>query len=152
MKTIVPSWLEPHVVGYGILHYSGEEYHYAVASARLAKAFGDNAPEIFTIYTQGILAISETCPEEYRELCLLHELIENPDDASNDEFACYHAVREELQIAQTLLPDIEDYIEFRKKFFDDLVTYYENKKRDAKEEKLLMRLMHSKKYLDRLSA
>ncbi len=152
MKTIVPSWLAPHVVGYGALQYAGEEYQYAVASERLSEAFGENAPQIFTIYTQGILAISETCPEEYRRLCLVHELIENPDDASNDEFACYHAVREELQIAQTLLADVQEYIEFRKKFFCDLVTYYEKKKRDAKEEKLLVRLMHTKRYLERLSA
>lgn len=147
VKTSIPNWLKPYLLHLLQLEYKGIYYDYTVVSSGLSALFGENAPQMFTIKTQGVLAVSETCPEKYRELFLIHEIIENPESEELADDACLNALQEEISLAKDRVSDFRDYTSVRFKFFEGLVAYYEKEIKDEKEEKLLVRLLRSRDYL-----
>lgn len=149
IETKVPRRMSRHVREYGTFRIEpfpdGDEYQFAVVRPRYGKILG--LPEIFIICTDdGILAISENYPEDWREVGLMYAIlgcraffVENKDSERNED-AWLKVIEDELQIARNLSFDTSAYLPFREKFFAGLVEYYEKKgkeKRTPEEETLL---------------
>ncbi|MEI6042626.1 MAG: hypothetical protein WCQ00_03635 [bacterium] len=140
----IPLWLTPYVIGQANLTYAGEIYTYAIISAEFST--GKYAPANFVIFKDGVLAISDAYPKEYRELGLIHEIIEPTRD--HDDGECLYALKQELEMAeQEEGVNLRKYISFRLAFFNDWVTYYGQKERSPKESFLLRKLEVSYNHL-----
>lgn len=144
MKTAIPDWLKDHVVEQCTLTYKGEEYTYVVVSSAFGTAQG--VPEMFTIMNGGVLAVSDAYPKEWRELGLIHEIIENTS-GDLDEGSCARALHKELELAGESGIDMPSYVAFRLSFFEGLIGYYSSKTRVPAEDELLKRLLHSRDHL-----
>jgi len=147
-----PNYLVRYVKGTRTLQHKGKTYCYFVVSA----AFGvdNNAPRVFTICTKDdhILMISDEYPEEYRELGLIHEIIEYIDFAEKTgEHVCKKALQAELLLAEKQVSDFSEYKTFRLGFFEAMVEYYENKDRTPEEDQTLKGMKHSLEHLRKLT-
>lgn len=149
MNTTIPCWLESFVIEKRSFTFQGEVHTYALVKPSFGEIQG--ATSIFVIFILGpdVLAISEAYPEEYRELGLIHELIEgkgNPDD-----HICVHSVEQELRLAEERGINMREYVAFRRNFFRNMVVYYDQKKNGPDDGGLLLRkLWHSYVYLSKL--
>ncbi len=124
MKTTTPSWIEPYITSYATLTLDGEEHTYAIID-RHSLSRKHNVPEVFAICSaEGVIAISDTYPEEYRELGITHEIKEFLDEDKCDH-VCVRALQQELQLAKDKGLDMRKYVEFRISFFRQIVWYYE---------------------------
>lgn len=142
MKTKIPKWLQPFVISTKTFMWNNEEHEYAIVSEEFSLNAG--GPRMFTICIAGVLAVSDTYPEEYRELGLIHELIEySPTDSK----PCPLALHDELQLAESRGMNMEKYTSFRLRFFSDLILYYEGKERTESEDSLLQQLKESRELL-----
>lgn len=126
MKTIetqIPNWQGIPVVEMGSLTFNGALYTYCVLDTRLLLKFA-------TICKDGILAISADYPKKYRELALIHELIEFTSWQEKDRkrvCSCQSALQQELGIAQNRGIDMGEYIRLRLEFFEGVANYYEGR-------------------------
>lgn len=121
MKTATPPWIEKYITDFKTLQLNGEDYTYAIINGDLSR--DRDAPATFAIFIYGVLAVSETYPEEYRELGLIHEILESFQEPS--DHVCVHTLKLELEIAKEKGFDMRKYIEFRTGFFKGLIDYYE---------------------------
>lgn len=142
MKTDIPSWLKPHVVTEETFTFEGVEYTYAVVKSQFGTSQG--VPGMFTIMNGGVLAVSDIYPVEYRELGLIHEIVENGKCAHEGEHACVESLKVELDLARQK-PGIviHEYICFRIGFFAGMTAYYEGKTRTDEEDALLAKMRYS---------
>lgn len=122
MKTATPPWIIKYITGLKTFQIDGtESYTYATISS--AFSYDKGAPTTFAIFSDGVLAVSETYPEEYRELGLIHEILESFQEPS--DHVCVHTLKLELEIARERGFDMRKYVEFRTGFFKGLIDYYE---------------------------
>lgn len=134
IESKIPNWQGVPVVGAGELTFNGNTYKYCVLNTG---AF----LKLATICKDGVLAVSADYPEKYRELALIHELIEFTSWQGADrkrDCSCLAALRQELSIAQNRGIDMDEYIRLRLEFFEGVVIHYEGRKnaRDFTEEEL----------------
>lgn len=143
MKTTTPPWLAQHIVSFATLALNGEEHTYAVISPEFSHMH--KTPEVFAICSaEGVIAISETYPEEYRELGITHEIMEFLDK-DQCEHVCVRALKRELELAEEKGFDMRKYVKFRKDFFRSLISYYRQTPQMLKEgmlEKMEASLAH----------
>lgn len=123
--TLIPKWIEKSVLNLSTLTYNGEEYKYAVVVSDFGIKNGIAAN--FTIAKDGVLAVSEACPQEYRDLYLIHEIIES-DDLCRDHGVCLRALKEELRLAEKRGLEMDKYVKDRLQFFVDVAEYYNKTK------------------------
>jgi hypothetical protein len=145
IRSAEPDQVKPYIRGRGTVTYNGEEYEYLVLDAQFPIRHG--APPMVASCTQsGMLAISDACPQEYWELWLTHELMENTQNPV-PENGCVEALKKELAMARERKFEMVRYVLFRYTFFCCLVEYYERKVRVPFEDALLARLKLSLEYL-----
>ncbi|MDA8611485.1 hypothetical protein N9L18_01305 [Candidatus Pacebacteria bacterium] len=144
IKTLIPDWLEPFVLRTATLKFEGVTYEYAIVRTDFSETAG--CPEMFTTYSEGLLAVSDAYPDKIREIGLIHEIIEDPD-RSTDKHDCVNTLKRELEMAKEQGLDIPEYTRFRTQFFDDMVLYYEKKERTEKEDFILAKLRYSQRHL-----
>lgn len=143
MKTTIPAWLAAHVVGTGEFVFEGETYEYAVVRAEFGPDNG--APVLFTLASGGVLAISDAYPEPWRELGLIHEIL---DYYHQPTLTCVESMQKELELAKARGINLPEYVRFRLEFFTALVEYYANKaRRTPKEDRILSGLFSSLRLL-----
>lgn len=123
--TNTPPWIVSRVVELNVLTHAGEDYTYAIVDHRFGLENGIAAN--FTIAKNGVLAVSDACPTEYRELYLIHEIIES-DDTCRNNGVCLRALKEELRLAEERKFDMRKYVEDRLLFFRGVCAYYESRK------------------------
>ncbi|MDQ5901401.1 MAG: hypothetical protein QG580_116 [Patescibacteria group bacterium] len=123
IETQVPNWQGVPAVGMGKLIFNDVTYIYCVLDTRLLM-------KLATICKDGILAVSMDYPGEYRELALIHELIEFSSWQEKDRkrvCSCQSALQQELSMAQNRGIDMGEYIKLRLEFFEGVVSYYEGR-------------------------
>lgn len=142
MRTTTPDWLKPYLQGYGTFTHDGEEHVYAIVSK--AMGIDDGGLELFALCTKdGVLGVSDSCPEKWRELVLIHELMEHRH-AHKTPSLCRDMLLRELEIAKERGVDMKAYLRFRLDFFEGLVRYYARKEKPSnRETELLVRLSHA---------
>jgi hypothetical protein len=123
IETAVPNWQGIPVLGMSKLVFNGYVYTYCVldTSALLKLA---------TICKDGVLAVSADYPEEYRELALIHELLEFASWQGSHrtrQCSCMGALEQELDIAKNRGADMNKYLKLRLEFFDGVTGYYEER-------------------------
>lgn len=114
--------IEPYITGYSSFTFKTKEHDYIILSCEFG--VDNNAPCIFVINKDGVLAVSNEYPKTYRRLGLIHEIIEKQWIKNGDDI-CLLALKEELALAESELPNFEHYLSFRLKFFEDLIDHYE---------------------------
>ncbi len=150
MKTIeskVPNIGFP-VVEQSSLVFNGNTYTYFVLDTR-------EFIEFAVACNYDFLAISESYPEKYRELALIHELIELKSPLISErarQCSCFDALQQELSIASDRGYDMEEYTKFRLRVFECLTNYYENKELGEGEAEILENLQGSRDYLRKMVA
>jgi hypothetical protein len=144
----IPDWMKKYVVILDKFEYDSVTFPYALVSYMLGTSQG--APPIFTIILDdGTLAVSDAYPEEWRELGLIHEVMEWGTD-SKDRHSCLKALKAELELAKEKGFDMRAYVQFRFEFFRNMVSFYSKKKPNKKETQILTRLKHSLRHLESL--
>lgn len=133
MKTTIPAWLAAHVVGTGAFVFEGETYEYAVVRSQFGPDNG--APALFTLASEGVLAVSDAYPEPWRELALIHEIL---DYCRQPRLTCVESLQKELELAKERGIDMPAYVRFRLGFFTGLVEYYANKVERAPKENCIL--------------
>ena len=114
-----PGWIINNKVGSGFVEYKGNKTPYSI----LRKELEPRLPG-FLGYPDGLyLFISEEVPEKFRYPQLIHEIIEFTE-LKEEKGRCLAALKEELKLISS--EDTEEYLSYRKKFFENLVKYYEN--------------------------
>jgi hypothetical protein len=147
--TNIPEWIKDHVFGLAILTHDGKDYQYAIIDPNFGIKNGIAAN--FTIAVEEALAVSNACPFEYRELYLIHEIIES-DDTCRDHEVCLRALMEELRLAEERGFGMRKYVEDRLQFFMDTAAYYKKLAQENKElVKACMKIERSLLYLRRLN-
>jgi hypothetical protein len=123
--------------------FLGVTHEYLVVDAEFGKQHG--VPNHFTICKNGVLAVSDEYPEQYRELGLIHELIEHslPQSIS----VCKDALIEELILAEERNLDLAEYIEFRTEFFEKMLAYYKGQDASPLNTEFVNRLTQSVEHL-----
>jgi|SRR3989344_3741952 len=163
--TTPPEWLKPeYIAEKNSFWLHNTSYEYAVIDT--AKIRDDQEeklenerlvlPDVFVIRTDGFLAVSDTYPEPYRELAIIHEVrefssIAKSADDGVGENACAEALAFELDQAKFFrlyAKDMSAYYEFRQSFFNKLISFYEQYEKTPEQEALLARMRHSLDYLD----
>ncbi len=119
IKDTRPEWMKNNEVDVGVVEYEGEEIPYTVLNK-------DLEPKLpgFVGYLNGEhLFISEEIPEKYRFPQLIHEIVEFTK-LKDQKGRCVEALKHEL----SFIPEEiwEEYIEYRKNFFADLIEYYKD--------------------------
>ncbi len=122
MVSKTPTWIARYVQQTATFEYKGERHQYLIVDSELASVQG--APEIFTICKNGVLAISSSYPAEWRELGLIHELVEQ--SLPQNDGVCLEALKVELDYASRSNVDMVSYKTFRITFFKNLITFYTN--------------------------
>jgi len=147
MKLETPEWAQKYKIGEDAFWLHDTWYQYAILSAEKFRADYPTVPGMFAMNSNGFLAISDSYPAPYRRLAILHEAKEFSEPL--DEGSCARTLEYELDQAMHLQvkPDIT-YLTFRLGFFQKIITYYETKERDDKEDALLARLHKSREYLE----
>jgi hypothetical protein len=144
ISTKVPEWATPFVIGRATLCYDGKEYEYLIISSAAQKI---GTPALFAMYISGAMGVSDTYPEKYRELGLIHEIMEMGYESPIPETACVESLKKELQLAESQGIDMLEYVAFRTRFFSGLIEYYEKMPLYSSVAELLVRLRHSLKHL-----
>lgn len=126
--------------------YADRVYIYALVSSELAKKQG--APAVFTIMKGGVIAISDTYPEKWRNLGLIHEIMDS--NGRLHAHSCVESLKTELEMAEYFRFDMEAYTAFRLKFFTDLIAFYKKSPDFEGRSGLIHRLEHSKRHLENL--
>jgi hypothetical protein len=148
IETKIPENFEEFVLEKGKLKLDDQEYTYAVMDQEGLKGkFGDRIPVMFASGDRGMISISENYPEEYRELGLKHEIYEFFTCDSNKPTCCLESLKKELVIAKEEVGNIAEYVTFRRKFFGDLITFYEGQPDWDGKEQFLNKLRLSFDYL-----
>jgi ubiquinone/menaquinone biosynthesis C-methylase UbiE len=111
-----PEWMKQNEVDKGEIILAGETYKYTVLKKELEPALAG-----FIGQFEGHFFISEEVPNEYRELQLIHEIIEFTE-LTDQPGRCLQALKRELE----LIPDNikSEYLKYRKDFFKRLITYH----------------------------
>lgn len=147
IPSVRPSWLDPYIKGSGIVEYGGKRYRYDIISREPANR--QQAPHFFTIGPAGgVLAVSETVPEEFRRIALLHEFIEHHE--CSGPLCCRIALERELALLQECAElDQRAYIDFRLDFFSQTIGFYTRKgsRITMKERELVAQMHQSYMYL-----
>lgn len=147
-----PTWTKEHITGEGKVIYGDVEYTYLILNQK-SLAEKVPVPKQFATYTVNekgfpvVLSVSENYPEQYRDLCVLHEIIEKVECSGMGEEECLHALKKELEIALESDIDMKDYVPVRIKFFEDVIEYYEAQPDSPEKADLLPRLKKSLEYL-----
>lgn len=157
-KSERPSWTDGCIAGENLISYGNIEYHYLILDKKKLNEKNISTPEKFATYTINdqeypvVLSVSDTYPEKYRDLCVLHEIIEQVDFkgrcASDEECLC--SLKKELSIASEMDVDFKEYIPVRINFFEDVISYYESQKDSPEKEKMLVKLKKSLEHLKSL--
>ena len=124
-------------------------YEYAVLDTSKIPKDEIKLPEVFVLRTESYLAVSDTYPEAYRRLGIVHEVKEYFQKEPNKN-SCVEAVGYELDQAtffEIRAKEMPEYLKFRLDFFDKLIKFYEAEKNPDYEE-ILTRLRHSRSYLE----
>tara|TARA_Y100000310_G_scaffold337228_1_gene423791 strand:- start:278 stop:673 length:396 start_codon:yes stop_codon:yes gene_type:complete len=105
------------VVSIESILFNGQERNYEVVDKNLNVP----CPKYFISHNNGKPFISNEVPEKYRGYMVFHELyeFETRDPLTKD--SCVISLKKELETVPENIK--EDYIEFRKQVFEDLVTF-----------------------------
>jgi len=111
-----PEWMKQNEVDKGEIILAGETYKYTILKKELEPALAG-----FIGQFEGHFFISEEVPNEYRELQLIHEIIEFTE-LTDQPGRCLQALKRELE----LIPDNikSEYLKYRKDFFKRLIAYH----------------------------
>ncbi|MCF7834158.1 MAG: hypothetical protein K9L98_02255 [Candidatus Pacebacteria bacterium] len=114
-----PDWMKSNEVGKGILAYKGTNYEFTI----LKKTVAPKLPGFLGYLDKKFLFISEEVPEKFRLPQLMHEIIEFIE-LSGLKDRCLGALERELSdfVPEDIKPE---YIEYRRNFFKNLVSYYD---------------------------
>lgn len=148
-KMVTPDWAAPFVTRFSSFTFHNVTHQYAVLRDELGTQQG--APAMFTIQVEEFLGVSVSYPEEWRELGLIHEILEHTI-LKDEEHCCLLALVAELLIAAERGVEMHAYVSFRQKFFANLVAYYENKERSGHEDAILAGMKLSLAHLNKLLA
>ncbi len=137
-----------------ITHHDGKVFEYYLLSNGLGRA--QNPPyqsDVFVVANHTdkgwVLGISESYPQEWRDVALRHEIAEkyepNPEHGCD---ACKRVLLCELLEVGLMCGDDTDrylaYVTFRLRFFQEVVAYYQVAPRDAITVALLECLIRSR--------
>ena len=138
--TKIPDWLRQHVKGINVVAFNEEFLPYLVVDKELEPKLTG-----FVSYRDGLLFVSEEVPHEFRHFVLSHELIELRElDGLGGH--CKRALKEELALVPPAM--FQRYITYRRDFFRNLVTYYQDGRRSTPE--FRAEIAQSLKYLEDL--
>lgn len=145
VETVIPEALQPHVRSIGELQRGDTTYTYAVYDPAFARQY--KAPDLSSMFSNGILAISEAFPEEYRELGLMHEIAEYTELKPHGDDACVESTVQELKLAEEKGLDMKAYIAFRIGFFEQMIPYVESLPKSEQNDATLRGMRKSYSYL-----
>lgn len=107
MHTAVPDWLRPHVRGEYSFNFDGTMHTYALVDRTMGPT---ELMPVFVIKTDGILAVSDSCPYEYREFVMIGVLLEV--EHAHDANPVVAALRHEISVVLDKT-DLIRYLIFR---------------------------------------
>jgi hypothetical protein len=114
-----PRWIIDNRISTGFIEYKGNKISYSI----LKKELEPKLPGFLGYFEGKFLFISEEVPEKFRHLQLIHEVIEFTE-LKGEKGRCLAALKEELKLISS--EDMKEYVSYRKKFFKNLVEYYEH--------------------------
>ena len=149
IETEQPDWVKKHLIRLEEFEYEGNVYSYAVLDHKVATK--NNGPKIFTVYSGGVIACSDTYPSEFRKFGLIHEIVEyTTGEKGSNEHDCQRATEAELALfgETNFGVDMLEYVEFRIEFFEDMILFYDTKKQQEGDELMVRKLRNSLGYLN----
>jgi hypothetical protein len=150
MTTIVttkPTWITKYLVAFATIVFGDKAYTYAILDRKMGPA--NEMGEMFTIMTDGVIAISDACPWKYRELWIIHEIMENQDECQDHE-CCLRSLVAELDTAEKQGFNMQEYVKIRIAFFTDVADYYNVRKATPIGKKMYTKISRSLEYLKKL--
>jgi len=102
------------------MEFNGAQRQYHVVDRNI----GQDAPQWFITYNNGLPFISDEVPENYREPMVFHEMMEF-EPLKGQEGRCLKSLIAELETVPRTQK--ADYIQFRKKVFVSLLDYLKRK-------------------------